>query len=750
MSYESEIRASMNAQHERRQSDSNVRSLSCPPSAHVSQEEKYVLNPQYDIRCHESYREYYQSADTEKKMHLPPPLDMNPEIVHIIHARQGSSASQCPETPTFDSGFKYLTPLSTFQTSPLTKSVTPETELSHLNQQNSSDGTDPKNSSREEYDIITPSPRSEEYIVQRAEKCVPSPPAEEYNLMTPSPRSEEYSIKACAKYSLQPFVAEKYKGMKNPHGEESAVKTALEDEKYGGSILFSELTKKANLKLETSEMNDTTYLNLSGDETTMGTLEQSLEYSFSPLSIMSDMSAAPSYPHLLWSDDAEDYHEEPCPQDAGYAIDSSGHDCVKNTTESSQFHARRLYTYSATSLPHIKWNVNGRMLYKIVAAASPEDLLQMANVRKEFPDLMMDAVGHFLCQSIIGVSSGVYLTRIVDAITQSSSAFSNICFNWHGTHSMQTLLEAVSSRGSRKDMKKLCRGLFPLVSPLVMNAHGNHIIQKCLTLYVADPSQISYGFSFVFDVMADNMLELGRDRFGCVILQRCMQIGTQKQKDNLAEKACENCVELMQDPFGNYVVQYLLYPKKLDAGERPQRAEKLSRFAVERANYVSERIKGKVVEMANQKYSSNAVELCVECSDAKHRKSLVKEMFANAETLTELLQNDYGNYVIQKALDVSRGDELQKLLKYFHPIIDGQHFEGQVQRLCMKLFRKYGYHLQKTADSVPLSIAYTEENTTDVKESPNKMGSIYQRKNPHRTWNAVIKGQNINDLINVA
>jgi len=746
MSYESEIRATMNAHlHERCRSDSHVRSLSCPPSAHVSQEEKYVLNPQYDIRCHESYTEYYQSADTEKKMHLPPPLDMNPEIVHSIHARQSSNASQCPGTPTFE----YLTPLSTLHTSPLTKSMTPETELSNLNRQNSSDGTDLKNSSRDEYDIMTPSPRSEEYMVQRAEKCVPSPPAEEYSLMTPSPRSEEYSIKTCAKYSLKPFSAEKYKGMKNPHAEESAVKTALEDEKYGGSIMFSELTKKANRKHETSEMNDTAYLNLSGDETTMVTLEQSLEYSFSPVSIMSDLSPAPSYPHLLWSEDAEDYHEEPCPQDAGYAMDSSGHDCVKNTTESntsSQFHARRLYSYSASSLPHIKWNVNGRLLLKIVNAASPEALLHMTgNVRKEFPDLMMDAVGHFLCQSIIGVSSGVYLTRIIDAITQSSSVFANICFNWHGTHSMQTLLETVSTRGNRKDMKKLCRGLFPLVSPLVMNAHGNHIIQKCLTLYVADPSKINYGFSFIFDVMADNMLELGRDRFGCVILQRCMQIGTQEQKDNLAEKACENCVELMQDPFGNYVVQYLLYPKKLDVGERPQRAEKLSRVIVERANYVSERIKGKVVEMANQKYSSNAVELCVECSDAKHRKSLVKEMIASAETLTELLQNDYGNYVIQKALDVSRGDELQKLLKNFHPIIYGEHFEGQVQRLCMKLFRKYAY-LQKSADS----LADTEENTTDVKESPNKMGSIYKRKNHHRTWNAVIKSRNTNGLINVA
>merc|ERR1712130_998591 len=59
---------------------------------------------------------------------------------------------------------------------------------------------------------------------------------------------------------------------------------------------------------------------------------------------------------------------------------------------------------------------------------------------------------------------------------------------------------------------------------------------------------------------------------------------------------------------------------------------------------------GSLANLSVQKFSSNVIEKCLVKADDRVRVALIDELSAE-ETLTKLLQDPYGNYVIQTALD---------------------------------------------------------------------------------------------------
>ena len=60
-----------------------------------------------------------------------------------------------------------------------------------------------------------------------------------------------------------------------------------------------------------------------------------------------------------------------------------------------------------------------------------------------------------------------------------------------------------------------------------------------------------------------------------------------------------------------------------------------------------------------KKYSSNVIERCIEKND-KILSKFINEIYSS-ERIAEVMKNNFGNYVIQKALKISSGELKQKL-----------------------------------------------------------------------------------------
>jgi len=109
----------------------------------------------------------------------------------------------------------------------------------------------------------------------------------------------------------------------------------------------------------------------------------------------------------------------------------------------------------------------------------------------------------------------------------------------------------------------------------------------------------------------------------------------EKYQPKIVAAMIANSIEMAQNPYGNYALQIVLdcFPSDLSVG-------------------IIESIKGKVAQLSLTKYSSNVVERCMEKSGEKLRAELLKELI-HSENLIGLMKNNFGNYVIQKALSLS-------------------------------------------------------------------------------------------------
>jgi Pumilio-family RNA binding repeat len=108
-------------------------------------------------------------------------------------------------------------------------------------------------------------------------------------------------------------------------------------------------------------------------------------------------------------------------------------------------------------------------------------------------------------------------------------------------------------------------------------------------------------------------------------------------------------LELMQDAYGNYVVQYVL-----DVCSDDDVAA------------VCESVVGRVNLLAIQKFSSNVMEKCLErCSD-RVKEHYLAEM-SDPDRIRELMMDPFGNYVVQRALSVATHAQAIRLVEAMKP-----------------------------------------------------------------------------------
>lgn len=68
---------------------------------------------------------------------------------------------------------------------------------------------------------------------------------------------------------------------------------------------------------------------------------------------------------------------------------------------------------------------------------------------------------------------------------------------------------------------------------------------------------------------------------------------------------------------------------------------------------ILDQLKGNYWDLSVQKYSSNVVEKCLKYADEDGRLRIVQELMNNPR-LDQIMQDPYGNYVIQAALSHSK------------------------------------------------------------------------------------------------
>lgn len=252
-------------------------------------------------------------------------------------------------------------------------------------------------------------------------------------------------------------------------------------------------------------------------------------------------------------------------------------------------------------------------------------------VKDHMIDLMVDPFGNYLCQKLLESANDDQRTVLIQ---NAKPAMTKIALNQHGTRALQKMIEFITTP---EQTAIIIDALRNDVVVLIQDLNGNHVIQKCLN-HLSSPDA-----TFIFDAVGDHCVTVGTHRHGCCVLQRCIDHADGLQKGKMVDHVIRNAYALVQDPFGNYVVQYIL-----DLAE-PCFTEPLCRAFF-----------GEVAGLSRQKFSSNVIEKCIRCSKPETRRQIVAEIAA-PQTLEKLLRDGFANYVVQTAMDFA-DDEVKPVI----------------------------------------------------------------------------------------
>eukprot|EP00879_Flechtneria_rotunda_P030113 GHRR01032679.1.p1 GENE.GHRR01032679.1~~GHRR01032679.1.p1 ORF type:complete len:143 (-),score=47.41 GHRR01032679.1:676-1104(-) len=134
-----------------------------------------------------------------------------------------------------------------------------------------------------------------------------------------------------------------------------------------------------------------------------------------------------------------------------------------------------------------------------------------------------------------------------------------------------------------------------------------------------------------------------------------------------ANQSVASC-RALQDAFGNYVVQYVL-----ELGQ------------TESSRAIMNMLVGNYAELSMQKFSSNVVEKCLKLGGLGAERQIIVQELVASSLLPRLLQDSYGNYVVQSALAISNGPLHQDLVDAIKPFLPSLRGTPHGKRILQKI-----------------------------------------------------------------
>lgn len=251
-------------------------------------------------------------------------------------------------------------------------------------------------------------------------------------------------------------------------------------------------------------------------------------------------------------------------------------------------------------------------------------------------ELMTDPYGQYLVPKLMKYCDKAQRQAIVQKIAPKISEFA--CHTY-GIHGVQKILEFLNE----EQIQLFVAVIRPRVIDLAKDAKGNYLIQSFLKQFPPETNQ------FIYDAISERIVEVATHKVGCTLLNRCVDNANEPQVSRLVDRLAAHSLVLVQDQFGNYVIQHLL-------AAAPQHNTKLIRSLL-----------GHIPELSVQKFSSNVIEKCLQVADPETYDFMTAELCA--ANLLDLLQDRYANFVIQTALDVADETQHARLVKMILPYI---------------------------------------------------------------------------------
>lgn len=254
-------------------------------------------------------------------------------------------------------------------------------------------------------------------------------------------------------------------------------------------------------------------------------------------------------------------------------------------------------------------------------------------IKPKLSELLKDNYANYFCKKFFDCLNQKDRIDFLSAIKNDLSA---LAIDNTATYPIQGILEQL---GSKAEKKIIYLGLKDSISIYCYNIYGTHVLEKMLSYF--EDEFIEEIINYVYN----NFINLSYHINGICIVKKLLLMTYKKDLHQKLKKIVfDNALNLVVHPYGNYVIQVIV-----ENWEDKELIEILDKY------------KGKYVSLSMQKYSSNVLERIIEKNE--ENLNLYIEEICNNQDISEIMRNNFGNYVVQKALKLSTGKNQELLIK---------------------------------------------------------------------------------------
>ncbi|CCW62913.1 unnamed protein product [Phytomonas sp. EM1] len=326
-----------------------------------------------------------------------------------------------------------------------------------------------------------------------------------------------------------------------------------------------------------------------------------------------------------------------------------------------------------------------RFLQRWLDTNSDAEIVQMImhEIIPHVAELMADQYANFLVQKLFDIMPDDIRYSVA---LKAAPKIAIIALTPHGTFSVQKMIETISTR---EEMEIVREALRKDVVRLIKNAHGNHVIQKVLQRFDYEDKD------FIYKAVASDCASIAKNKQGCCVLQRCLEFASPSQKSDLVDHILNCCLQIARDPFGNYVLQYVLQANDSSINDT-----------------IAIAFLPQLTHLCTNKFSSNVMEKVLRGASQPIQEMYINTM-CNPEVVTRLIQDDFGNYVLQTALTISSPAQVEALVSIIRPLmhlIKNAPYAKKLEGKMDIVLRKNGiYHSADDAEFMTSRIRNTNE-----------------------------------------
>jgi len=292
------------------------------------------------------------------------------------------------------------------------------------------------------------------------------------------------------------------------------------------------------------------------------------------------------------------------------------------------------------------------------------------NIKFKLIEIIEHQFGNYVIQKFLSVLLYQENKNIFKMIfLEINEKLFEICIHNYGTRVIQKTLEKLDKGNYYKietnELNEVFKNLIENhLYELCCDKNGNHVYQKLLRVFPKERNQ------FLYDSLIKISFPVSIIQQGATLLQTAFDYSTKEQQEALCIVIIDKIEELINDKYGNYTIQtiFKLFNDKIN-------------------DKIYEYIDKNILKLSKEKFSSNVIDKCIIKNYEKSNKLI--ESIIQKNIIKDMIVDQYGNYVVQKALNISEKEICYKIIEQIKPIMGELQKTNIGKKIYEKLYQNY-------------------------------------------------------------